>query len=403
MHRSAGSTGWLLTLAFLASSAPAGAWAPAAAAARKASPARPAGVAALDQAFRFATAIASDEKDRAQAEEEVVLEYAAIGALDEALSHAATIEGWRRGTALADLAGMLAAAGRVEEARALLAQAAEVRAATEGWQGPRIEAHIAQARAALGDPGARAMAEATATGDPRQYAGRAAATIALQLAAQGDAAAAMAELAKLDSVEDFDVAWWRTTGYLDLARRDSLPREDRARALAAARRSAAGVPGWKQGEACIGVAAEARRQGSAVLANEVLAEAGKEIAAQPPTLAVKAELLSRLAAAYAAAGQATRARPLLDNAETSAGAATAIEQPALLAVVGEGWSRVGNPGEAARLNDRALGAAAALQNARPRALAIVGILRAMGRAGVAPDQATAARLATLYAGLKAPW
>lgn len=406
MHRSPGSTAGLLALALLASPGVVGASAPTAAptaADGEAAPGRPAGLAALDQAFRFATAIASDEKDRAQAEEEVVLEYAAVGALDEAVALAATIAGWRRGTALADLASMLVAVGRVEEARSLIARAAEVRAATAGWQGPRIDAHNAQARAALGDPAARALAEATASGDPRQYAGRAAATIALGLAAKGDVAAAMAELARLNDKEDFDVAWWRTTGYLDLARRGGLSKEERARALTAARRSAAGVPGWKRAQALIDIAAEARRQENDALATEALNEAGKEIAAQPPTLADKAELLSRLAAACAVAGQAARVRPLLESAETSAGAAMAIEQPALLAAVGEGWSRAGNPGEATRLYDRALDAAAALQNARPRALAIVGILRAMGRAGDAPDPAMTARLAALHAGLKAPW
>jgi len=398
MHRSLGSTAGWLTLVLLASSAPVGA-----AAAGEAATTRPAGVAALDRAFRFATAIRSDDKDRAQAEEEVVLEYAAIGALDEAVSRSAKIEGWRRGTALADVARIMATAGRKDEARVLLTQAAGVRAATEGWQGPRIEAHIAQARAALGDPAARGMAEATASGDPRQYAGRAAATIALQLAAQGNAAAAMAELARLDKVDDFDAAWWRTVGYLEIARRESLSRDDRTRALAAARRSAAGVPGWKQGEALIDIAGEARLQGSRPLAVEVLTEAEKQITAQPATLSVKAELLSRLAAGLAAAGQTTRARPLLESAETTVGSAMVIEQPALYAVVGEGWSHAGNAGEAARHYDRALGAATALQNARPRALALVGILRAMGRAGVAPDPAMAARLTTLYAGLKDPW
>jgi hypothetical protein len=388
----------LLTLVLFGSSAPAGA-SPVA----ETTAARPAGVAALDQAFRFANAIRSDDQDRAQAEEEVVLEYAAVGALDEAVTRAAQIEGWRRGTALADLARMLAAAGRRDEARTLLAEAGEVRAATAGWQGPRIDAHIAQARAALGDPAARGMAEATAAGDARQYAGRAAATIALQLAAQGDAAAAMAELGTLDGVDDFDAAWWRTVGYLEITRRGSLSRDDRTRALAAARRSAAGVPGWRQGEVLIDIAGEARLQGSRPLAVEVLTEAEKLITAQPATLSVKAELLSRLAAGFAAAGQTTRARPLLESAEKTVGSAMVIEQPALYAVVGEGWSRAGNTGEAAPLYDRALGAATALQNARPRALAVVGILRAMGRAGVAPDQAMAARLTALYAGLKDPW
>jgi len=78
------------------------------------------GKAALDYGFRFASAIVTDAKDQQKAQQAVVMEYAAIGLLDEATRLATSIEGWRRGAALADLANLLAKQGRKQDARALL-------------------------------------------------------------------------------------------------------------------------------------------------------------------------------------------------------------------------------------------------------------------------------------------
>ncbi len=95
---------------------------------------KPAGIAAakpalesLDFAFRFASAIKSDARDRAKAQELALGEYAAAGAIDEAAQHAPGIEGWRRGSLYASLATQLARAGRADEARAFIGKAEEVR------------------------------------------------------------------------------------------------------------------------------------------------------------------------------------------------------------------------------------------------------------------------------------
>jgi hypothetical protein len=80
-----------------------------------------------------------------------------------------------------------------------------------------------------------------------------------------------------------------------------------------------------------------------------------------------------------------------------------IDRPALYAVVAASWQSVGDPGESRRLFDRAFEAAASLQNARPRALAVVEICRALGRARIPLDEATRWRLDALLAGLRAPW
>lgn len=358
---------------------------------------------ALALAFRFASAIASDEKDRARAQEDVARDYAALGAFDRALQTAEGIEGWRRGTALADVAAALAADGRGDAARDLIARAEEVRAATTGWQGARIAAHVAGAYAALGDgERARALASGLASED-REYAGRAAFVAASALSTRGDSHAALRALAPLDTDRDMEVSWWRTEGYLEAARRAGNDAALRDRALDAARRSARGLPGWKRSEALRRVAEGLLRAGRRGEARETLREAGEIARSLPGTLPVKAALLADLARGHGRAGDARRARALLREAEASIDGAIVIDRPGLLAAVAAAHGTAGEPEAADRLYRRALAEAERLRNARPRALAAVEICRVLGREGAPLDVGTRARLERLLDGLGDPW
>ena len=79
------------------------------------------------------------------------------------------------------------------------------------------------------------------------------------------------------------------------------------------------------------------------------------------------------------------------------------ERPAIWANLASSYIAVGDGTLGWRTFDRALAAAAALENARPRALAVVSVCRAIGRAGLTPPAAMNARLDGLYKGLKDPW
>ncbi len=359
---------------------------------------------ALEIAFQFASAIATDAKDRAKAQETVIQDLVALGAIDRALEQAERIEDWRKGTALADLAVALAREGRGEEARRLIARAQEVREAVTDWKGPRIAAHISQALAALGDvePSRRAAAE-LAQSDPRQYAGRAAATVALAYAVRGEFDPAMAALAGLDAEGDLEIAWWRTAGYLGVARQPGLPRPQRQRALDAARKSAGGVAGWKRAEALESIAEECRLTGQPNSAREMLGEAERILRPLAPTMPIKAPLLSNLARAWARLGEKRHARTLLEQALEELPQAMKIDQPAILANVAAAYREAGDAGEARRQDARALESAEALANARPRALAVVEICRSAARHGQGLDDAARRRLERLFTGLKAPW
>jgi tetratricopeptide (TPR) repeat protein len=366
--------------------------------------ARISGADPLDTAFRFATAIEVDPNDQAMAQERVVGDLIDRGRLDDASRQAAKIKGWRQGTALADVARAWAESGRKDRAREYVDRADAVRRVTADWGAPRIAAHMAEALAAIGDlERSTSLAQGLAQEDAREYGGRAVAAVASGLAQTGDFKSAMARLSALDGERDFDIVWWRTSGYLDLARRPNLPEDERGQALKAARRSADGVSGWKRGEALTSIGREHALHKEIPTAGQALGAAEQIIAPLSPTIPSKASLMSDLAAAWGVAGDRPRALSLLKRAEKEVPEAAVIDRPAALAAIAGARESIGDRDQARALYDRSLSEAASLVNARPRALAVVDICRSLARSGVGVTPPLQARLESLYAGLRDPW
>lgn len=363
------------------------------------------GLEALDYAFRFASAIDPDPKDKAKAQEDVVRELSMIDALfDAALERAASVEGWRRGVVYADLATIAAERGDVELARKLIGRAEAVRSGVKGWQNPRIAAHIAKALAAMGDKDrSREVASHLAEEDPQQYTGRAVATSAVALARQGDFDGAMKNLAALEDEGDVYIAWWRWQGYMDLSRMDSLTVEQRLEALEAAREAAEGVAGWKQAQTLQTAAEELLEFGKKKPARESLKKADAIVEALPDTHPAKTPMLAMQARAWSKLGNSERANTLLEQAEALVPETLVIEQPAIYGYIGGTYWDIGDEKEAWRLFDQALESAKSLVNARPRALAVVAICRTLGRHGVPLNETTRARFDGLFNGLRDPW
>lgn len=359
---------------------------------------------AFDYAFKFASAIASDPKDMSKAQEAVVWDLTSSGAWRDAEASAAKVEGWRRGTAYADLATALAKAGRVDDAKRLIAKAEAFRPAIDGWPNLRIAAHIAAAYAALGENDkAKTLAVAVASEDALQYAGMSTATVASGLAATGEFESASAELDRLEEGKDLDDAWWRTVGYVDMSRQKALTRDQRIKAINSARLSAEGIPGWRQAEALESVADEFRKLGLTAQAKEAVTSAQAILAALPDTLPIKAPLLSNCARSWAELGHDGTARSLLAQVESLAPKVQPIERPVVYANAATSFAAIKDTAEARRLYGQALQEASSLVNARPRALAVVEICRLIGKSGVGLDDPLRARLDALYAGLKDPW
>jgi tetratricopeptide (TPR) repeat protein len=359
---------------------------------------------AFDYAFKFASAIVSDPKDMGKAQEAVVWDLTSEGAWRDAELSAAKVEGWRRGTAYADLATALAKAGRVEEAKRVLDKAEAFRPTIEGWQNLRIASHIAAAYAALGEKEkATTLAVAVATEDAQQYGGMSTATIASGLAAKGEFEGASVALDRLKDGQDLDDAWWRTVGYVDMSRQKSLSREDRVKAVTAARSSAEGIPGWRKAEALESIADEFRKLGLAAEAKDAVRDAQAILVALPDTMPIKAPLLSNCARAWAGLGDTGTARELLTRVTSLAPMVQEIERPAVYANAASSFAAMKDTVAAKRLYEQALQEAATLVNARPRALAVVEICRSIGKSGIGLDEPMRVRLNELYAGLKDPW
>jgi len=358
---------------------------------------------ALDLGFRFASALEVDPKDQGMAQQGVVLEAAALGAIDAAVRQADAMHGWRQGSTFAGLALEYARSGRQEEARNLLRRAEVVQASTAGWQGVRIGAQIAEARAALGERArAEELAAALAAADA-QYAAQATAIAALAQAASGAFEEAFARLATLAGEQDFEPAWWRTDAYVQIARLPGAPAAVRGRALEEARLAAQTIPGWKQAEVLATLASEYRGAGNAAAARETVLAAERLGAAYDDSLVAKGTLLALTAQAWGSLGETERAVTLLKQADLAAAQAMLIDRPGVEADLAAAWFEIGGVDEARRRFGAALDRAAALANSRPRALAMARICRALARCGAGADAAMAGRLEGMLAGLGDPW
>jgi tetratricopeptide (TPR) repeat protein len=345
----------------------------------------PSAAAALDYAFRFASAVPDDPKDETRAQESVVREALLLGATSQAKELASGIQGWRGGSAYADVAAALAREGKTEEASELVSLAEGIAAATRDWHGLRVQAHVAGALAILGDldRASRLCAEVE-TRDPL-YGGRATATLATAHAWRGDFDTALEILSGLDEKKDIYDTWWRTRGYIDLSRAEPLGKKQRLAALDRARQSAEGVAGWKRTEMLQQVAEAYLDLGKPGKAREALDRAESLILAEPDVTAAKASLLALMAATRAELGDDARARELLGPAETAASTSLDIERPRLLADVAGGYQLLGDESEAARIWAQALEDGESLANARPRALALSAVCRALARSGALLD------------------
>ena len=61
-------------------------------------------LASLDLAFRFASAIQSDPKDQAKAQEAVIRDLLLLGEEEEARTRTEQVQGWRKGVLYAEIA-----------------------------------------------------------------------------------------------------------------------------------------------------------------------------------------------------------------------------------------------------------------------------------------------------------
>lgn len=358
---------------------------------------------ALDWGFEFASAIVSDEKDRSRAQESIVLEYALSGDLDEAAKRAERMDGWRQGVAFAEVAAELGRRGKPDEARRVLGKAEVVRTKTQGWQGLRIASHIAWAEAILGDRDRSTRQAETLAEADRQYAGKAAATLAISLTREENVEEALRVLAAVDSSADPDSGWWKFYGHIEASRVPTLGKKERRRLLDAGRSAAGKLAPWLRVENLPILALEYRKVGRKKEARSCLEESEAIVREMGDREPLKGPLAAEVARAWAQLGVPEKGRDLLASVDPTVEKVPVIEQPAVLANLAAAWMLAGDETISSRLLDEALDRAGSLVNARPRALAVVEICRTMGRFDLALTPEREARLRTMREGLGDPW
>ena len=163
------------------------------------------------------------------------------------------------------------------------------------------------------------------------------------------------------------------------------------------------MPVWTRIDSLVAVAKEygsLEAEGEARQTLETAETLGRGLAR---TSMVRAAVLSSVAEAWAELGEPGRARDVLADAAAGLAEMQAIDRPEMLARIAAVTVKIPDPDLAQRRFDQALTEAEALVNARPRALAAVGICRALARTGLVLDARTETRLDALRRGLRSPW
>jgi tetratricopeptide (TPR) repeat protein len=334
------------------------------------------GLEALTHAYNFATAIHEDPDDKARSQAMVVVDMAELGWCDEALARVGRINGWHQGTALADVAYHLARTGRSDEARPLLTKAVAVAKLAKDWYEPRIYAHVAQARAALGEVD---QAEALSKGMDRDEFFKVTTAAAAGFAQAGKFEEAMARLHALDDSKHFEATWPRTMGYLHIAQQPELRNDQRDQALLAARRSANTTIGPRRTDALIAVADAYRKSGNGKTAQDVLELVSVGLKPEELDAQRRHFSIAGLAGAWGRLGQRQRAVSLLQGSLSCLDRMQDIDRPIACALVAGAYADAGEHERAWAVYQQAVTLAGTLKNARPRALALVEICRSVGR------------------------
>ena len=368
----------------------------------------------LKLAFDTASAIPvrPHEKDRARAQEEVVVAAIASGRVDLAKKWVERIDTWRRGSAYADLAFALAASGESPELRRYLVLASGIADREADWRRDRIRMKVARVHARLGE---LAEAKRIAGTLPVEEAGKLdEIRIETRSASLADDAEAVAEfeaeveiLDRIVASRTFDPTRHALAAFTALHRRHYADSARRDLVEARIRGGWVLLPIDIRIDLLLGLAENAAAAGDAAASQRFVAEATSMAEAATWIAEHEVPLLGRLAKASQAAGNPEEAQRLARKAievfDAKRDTIFDIYRAAALRPLAEAYAAMGDGETAAAIYRRAIEEGFGNPNARPRALDLSATCLSMASSGVLPDAATAARLREIRVLLTDPW
>jgi hypothetical protein len=357
----------------------------------------------LDFGFEVAATIPRKPhaNDRAKAEEIAALGYLEIGRPQRAGLQALRIEGWRKGTALANIAGNFARRGDVETARKFLEVAERTADTQVEWRRDRIRAEVARALVRLGEA---ERAEELTKGALPEEAGKL--TAAKALAAESYAES-LAGLDGLAASGRFELVRLALDGYVELLEANWLDAARRSELDARIRKSFEKLPVSIPVETLARMADLSVARGDAGRARAELGEARDRVAAARWLPDVRCAIDARLAAVRFRSGETVEAKADAEAAgrvyDEGRERIIDIDRAAALRALGSAWAAMGEGTKALETYRRALDEGAVNPNSRPRAVDLSATCVSMAVAGVAPDAAFRERAEAIRQALGDPW
>ena len=349
--------------------------------------------------WKFACAITDDPDDMAKCQEKVAAAYVARGDAAMALRLGEQIKDWNKGVILAKAAVRLVECGQTNEALKRAEQAQAIAGTIQDWERDRILAGVVKVKALLGKEEEVSTWSGLYSGN-RDYRGEIAAYHALALARDGRATNALAVLDGLADTTFLDVSSWRASGYMLLAKAGKLDMAQASNALAQAWAASSRIPGNKRYEIQFELVDAAASAGAGEQAREWIAQVATNLATSREPAHIKAPLMGLLAVRRGLLRQAEELADCTKLSEPLIGQLQNIEQPGLVALLGEAWVRLGDVSKGLTYYEQAMEQAGQLTNLRPRAIACVDICLSLERCGLS-DKRISDGLLRLLAGFGA--
>lgn len=358
-----------------------------------------------DFAFEVASAIPTEihGRDRAKAQHAVVSALVAQGKLLRASQLAPAIRGWRQGEALAEIALACAKAGKPDEARSLAKQALALVPSLLDWQRERVNVMVGRVYVWLGE---QDEAKKLEQGVGESEMGKVAAARAGKFPAE-QFDAQMAGLEGWIKTKNFDLVRNSVDVALEFypACLTDAARRGRVETLVAAANDQLAFD--LRVANLLRMAEIVRTAGETDAARSLVAKADAVVTTS--TWAPEDAVLQRARVARAKARVGEREQALADLEAALAQFDAAREQivdifrAQPLRAVAEAYAELGERDRARAIYMRAIEEGSRNPNARPRAEDLSATALSLASSGTEPDDAIAARLRAVRAGLAEPW